>query len=316
MPGMTRVVFMGTPEFAVPSLLALHAGQEIVGVVTQPDRPVGRGQTLQPSPVKAAALAAGLPVYQPASLRKPERAALLAEWAPDLIVVAAYGQILRPHILALPPLGCLNVHASLLPRWRGAAPIQYALLAGDVYTGVSLMRMDEGMDTGPVYVQSQIPVAPRETAATLHDKLARLGAEMLTHYLPAIIAGALTAQPQIEAGVTYARLITKEDGRVRWGDSAESIDRHIRAMTPWPGAFTDWQGQLLKLLAAHPAPQVVGAPSPPGVVIAWESGAAVATGKGWLALEQVQLAGKRPAAIGDFLNGHPDLIGVRLGAAD
>lgn len=314
MPDMTRVVFMGTPEFAVPSLLALLGAQEVVGVVTQPDRPVGRGQTLQPSPVKAAASAAGLPIYQPASLRQPERTAPIADWAPEIIVVAAYGQILRPHLLSLPPLGCLNIHASLLPRWRGAAPIQYALLSGDAYTGVSLMQMDAGMDTGPVYIQARIPIAPRETAATLHDRLATLGAEMLTQHLPAITAGLLTPQPQAETDVTYARLITKEDGQVRWADSAESIDRHIRAMTPWPGAFTDWQGRLLKLLAARPAPDVAGTPTPSGAVIAWESGAAVAAGQGWLVLEQVQLAGKRPAAIGDFLNGHPDFIGARLGA--
>lgn len=312
---MTRIVFMGTPEFAVPVLQVLLQTQRVVGVVTQPDRPAGRGQIVQPSPVKAAALAANVPVYQPGSLRKPESAESIAAWQPEIIVVAAYGQILRPHLLQLPPKGCLNVHASLLPRWRGAAPMQAALLAGDAQTGISLMQMDEGMDTGPVYVQAAIPIAPDETAATLHDKLAALGGEVLARYLPAILAGELRPQVQAESQATLARLIQKEDGRLRWEDSAESLDRHIRAMTPWPGAFTFWRGQLLKILAAHPAPDPSPSPAIPGQVTAWGDHLLAATGQGRLALDRLQLAGKRPSTAAEFLNGHPDFNGACLDSA-
>lgn len=307
-----RILFMGTPEFAVPSLKALIATQQVVGVVTQPDRPAGRGQQLHPPAVKTAAQEAGIPVYQPKSLRHEEAAQPLRDWQPDAIVVAAFGQILRSHVLELPPLGCYNVHASLLPRWRGASPIQHAILAGDSETGVSLMRMDAGMDTGPVYVQQAIPIAPNETAATLHDRLAALGAALLAECLPDILAGRLAAAPQSVAGVTYAPLIKKEEGRLDWRQPAAALERQVRAMFPWPGAFATWQGTLLKVLVAEAIPAAETPAGLPGQVVSLVDGAAVCTGQGGLALRQVQLAGKRAVSIRDFLPGHPGFIGSYL----
>jgi methionyl-tRNA formyltransferase len=312
--GMIHIVFMGTPEFAVPSLRALIERHQVVGVVTQPDRPAGRGRRLQPPAVKIVAEAAGIPVYQPQSLRSEEAVAPLREWQPDLIVVAAYGQILRRHLLQLPAYGCLNVHASLLPRWRGAAPIQHALLAGDLETGVSLMRMDAGMDTGPVYVQERLPITPEDTAATLHDRLALLGGELLDSSLDAILAGRLVPTPQDDSQATYAPLIKKEDGRLHWHDSAEQLARRVRAMTPWPGAFTTWQGKSVKILGAN----VVGAAGlpdgRPGEVVGSTETAVVLTGEGGLRVEVVQLQGKRPVSIAEFLRGRPDFVGSRLAA--
>lgn len=308
---MTRIVFMGTPEFAVPALQALLATQHVVGVVTQPDRPSGRGQQLTASPVKKLAAAANIPIIQPVSLRKEEAAAPLRAWQPDLIVVAAFGQILRPHVLNLPRLGCLNVHASLLPRWRGAAPIQHALLAGDTQTGITLMQMDVGLDTGGMYVQEAIPILPDDTAATLHDRLAMLGGEMLRRYLDDIINGRLTPTPQDDTLATYAPMIKKEEGEIDWRQTAVYLDRHIRAMTPWPGAFTTWQGQLLKILAAQPMPNYV-ANGRVGEVIAHEP-PLVLTGAGALALHTIQLAGKKAVPIADFVRGRPDFIGSLLG---
>lgn len=308
---MTKIVFMGTPEFALPSLQQLMQMYPVVGVVTQPDKPSGRGQQVRPSPIKQLALSAGIPIYQPNSLRSETAAAPLRQWQPDLIVVAAFGQILRPHVLDLPPMGCLNVHASLLPRWRGASPIQHALLAGDTTTGITLMRMDVGMDTGPCYVQQAIPIQPQETAATLHDRLAHLGADLLAAYLPQIMAGALPPTPQDETLATPAPLIEKKDGRLDWSRPAHVLDRQIRAMTPWPGAFTLWQGESIKILTAQPVPL----PLPggrPGLVSRVAEQIVVYSGDGALALQMVQLAGKRPLPIHDFVNGRPDFIGSTL----
>lgn len=310
---MTRIIFMGTPDFAVPVLQTLIATQTVVGVVTQPDKPAGRGQQLHPSPVKQAAQAAGIPVYQPKSLRKEETAVPLRDWSPDLIVVAAFGQILRPHVLNLPPLGCLNVHASLLPRWRGASPIHHAILAGDATSGISLMRMDEGLDTGPVYIQEAIPLASDETAQTLHDKLAQLGAVMVQKYLADIVAGRLPAIPQPEEPPsTYAPMIQKEQGLIDWQKTAVAIERHIRAMTPWPGAFTTWQGQPLKILAAHLAEGHLPA-GQPGTVKPWRETAVILTREGGLIPHTIQAAGKRAMSFGDFLRGHNHFIDTLLG---
>ena len=304
---------MGTPDFALPSLQTLIATQTVVGVVTQPDRPAGRGRVSQPPPVKVAAEAAGIAVYQPPSLRPEEAAAPLRAWKPDVIVVAAFGQILRPHILDLAPRGSLNVHASLLPRWRGAAPIQHAILAGDSKTGVSLMQMDAGLDTGPVYAQRSIPIGEEDTAGLLHDKLANLGAEMLGDHLEDILSGSLRPMSQDVGQATYAPMIKKEDGRIDWSQSNVQVERHIRAMTPWPGAMTNWRGASLKVLEAEASPEEVTLPSTLGAVVESNGAAVVQTGQGVILLKRVQLAGKRPLPIEDFLRGQPGFIGGLLG---
>ena len=306
-----RIVFMGTPDFAVPSLQALLRTQNVVGVVTQPDRPAGRGNSLRPSPIKEVVLEAGVPLYQPESLRRPEQAEIIRAWQPDLIVVAAFGQILRPHLLNLPPYGCVNVHASLLPRWRGASPIQHSILEGDAEAGVCLMRMEKGLDTGGVYSCGRIPIERYETAQTLHDKLATLGAALIERDLPAIVRGELLPVPQEEALSVYAPMIDKKDGLIDWSHSAESIDRRLRAMTPWPGAWTMWQGQQLKLLSAEEIPLTTDQPI--GSVVDHEQQIVVVTGEGGLWLHELQLQGKRPTTSADFVNGRPNFIGSRLG---
>lgn len=310
---MAKIVFMGTPDFAVPVLKKLIETQNVVGVVTQPDRPAGRGQQLQPPPVKVIAEAADIPVYQPKSLKSEESADPIRTWNPDMIVVAAFGQILRPHLLELPPKGCLNVHASLLPRWRGASPIHHAILAGDDETGISLMQMDAGLDTGPVYIQEAIGIRPDETAETLHDRLAELGAEMMDRCLDKILANEITAVPQEDNASTYAPMIKKEEGRIDWQQSAAEIDRRVRAMSPWPGAFTTWEGKNLKILSASPHPKRGEQSGAPGTIIAEGLGAAVLTGGGELSLHTLQLAGKTATPIEDFLRGRPDFIGSKLG---
>lgn len=307
---MARIVFMGTPDFAVPILQTLLETQTVAGVVTQPDRPAGRGQTLRPSPVKKLALQAGVPLYQPTSLRPPESAEPLRVWEPDAIVVAAYGQILRPHVLSLPPHGCINVHASLLPRWRGASPIHHAILAGDPETGVSLMQMDAGLDTGPVFVQEAIPIEPDDTAATLHDRLAQLGAEMVRRYLDDILAGRLSPKPQDERAATYAPMIKKEDGELDWHEPAVALERRVRAMTPWPGAYTWWAGERLRIPAAKA--RTDGPAAPPGTVVREGDAILVTTGAGSLQLLEVQPAGGRVMAVDAFVNGHPDFVDSRL----
>ncbi len=310
---MARVVFMGTPEFAVPTLLALHEHHQVVGVVTQPDRPAGRGRQLVASPVKEAAVPLGLPLFQPATLRQHEAVAHLAAWCPDVIVVAAFGQILRLPVLTLPAHGCLNVHASLLPRYRGAAPISAAILAGEAITGVTIMHMDEGMDTGPILAQAAWPIAPDDTTASLTAALAELGARLLLETLSAWLAGEIQAQPQDDSMATYCRPLKKEDGRLDWTQPAVHLDRQVRACDPWPGAYTTWQGQRLKVLRARAQPEWKGE-ALPGQVLRLDPGIGVATGQGVLELLQVQLAGKRPTAAEPFVRGQRDLVGGQLGA--
>jgi methionyl-tRNA formyltransferase len=286
--------------------------QEVVGVVTQPDRPAGRGQELRPSPVKTAAASHAIPLYQPKSLKAPESIEPIREWNPDVIVVAAFGQILRPHLLNLPPHGCLNVHASLLPRWRGASPIHHAILAGDAETGITLMQMDVGLDTGPMYVQKAIPIHPDETAATLHDRLAELGADMVGAYLDDILAGRLQPRPQDDTSMTYAPMIAKEAGQITWDKTAVEIDRHIRAMTPWPGAFTFWEGQLVKIWRARPQTDPSPPPGEPGQVMPHPDGVMVLTGDGGLILDHLQLAGKKVMDAREFVRGRGDFLTARL----
>jgi methionyl-tRNA formyltransferase len=312
---MARVVFMGTPGFAVPALERLAETHQVVGVVTQPDRPAGRGRHLALAPVKQAALARGLPLAQPLSLRTPQAQAQLADWEPDLIVVAACGYILPQDVLDLPLHGSLNVHASLLPRWRGAAPVAAAILAGDDVTGVTLMRMDAGIDTGPLLAQRQEPILPDDTRASLEARLGRLGAELLMETLPAYLAGDLRPHPQPEDGVTYARPLHKEDGRLDWSLPAVALDRQVRAVTPWPGAFTTWRRRQLKILRAVPLPGWRG-DALPGTVVAQAGALVVATSEGALHLEEVQLAGKRPMDVAAFLHGQRDFDGSRLGVAE
>ncbi len=312
---MARVVFLGTPDFAVPSLQALvdHPDFEVAGVVTQPDRPAGRKLEVTAPPVKQRAVRLGIPVFQPEKLRAPEAVEHLRAWSPDVLVVAAFGQILRQPVLELAPYGSINVHASLLPRWRGAAPIQYAIREGDTETGITLMRMDAGLDTGPILLQLSLPIAPDDTGASLHDKLSVLGTEILPDALLRYMAGELVPRPQPEEGVTLAPTLKKEEGQIDWSRSAEAIDQLVRAYTPWPGTFTWLDGQLLKIVSGKPLPDE-GDNAPPGMLIAYESSLAVRAGKGLYRLDTVQPAGKRQMPSQAFLAGHPNIPGKRLQA--
>ncbi len=302
-----RVIFMGTPRFALPSLEALwRAGYHIVAVVTQPDAPAGRGHRVVAPPVKEFALAHDLPVLQPESLKPSEVVEQLRALAPQVIVVAAFGQILRQNVLDIPPAGCINVHASLLPRWRGAAPISAAIAAGDVETGVTIMKMDAGLDSGPILSQRTVPIQPDDTAGTLSERLAQVGAELLLETLPRWLRGEIVPLPQDERLVTLAPRLTKQDGRITWTHNADAIARHVRAMSPWPSAFTFWKGKLLKVLRAEP----VAAPAnaPPGTVTADPArGVWVACGEGALRLIEVQLEGRQPVSAEDLARGYRDL---------
>jgi len=296
-----RIVFMGSPEFALPILDALVEHFPVVGVVTQPDKPAGRGNRLTPPAVKVRAQALGLPVIQPRRLSEPETMAQLRAWAPDLIVVAAFGQILKPEVLQLPRYGCLNVHASLLPRWRGAAPVQYALLHGDAQTGVTIMLMDEGLDTGPILSQRATLIRPDDNALTLSQRLARMGAELLVETIPPYLAGELQPQPQDERLATYAPRLKKQDGLLDFTKPAVALARQVRAFYPWPGSFMPWRGGNLKVLQARALPEV---PSPgPGRRLAHQGWPAVGTAEGVLLLERVQPPGKRPMSGDAFLRG-------------
>ena len=306
---MSRVVFMGTPQFAVPTLEWLAKGYETVTVVTQPDRHSGRGRRLRPPPVKRAALRLGLPVWQPRTLRTSEAVAHLRELAPEVMVVAAYGQILRPKVLEIPPRGCINIHASLLPRYRGAEPVAAAILAGEEKTGVTIMLMDERMDTGPILAQRSIPITLDDTRASLTEKLAYVGAELLLETLPRWLDGEIKPQPQDEALASRAPLLKKGDGEIDWSRPAVVIERMVRAYAPWPGTYTHWQGQRLKVLRARSLHQQEGEG---GWVIETPEGVAVVTGEGALLLEEVQLAGKRAMSAEEFVRGQREFIGAHL----
>jgi methionyl-tRNA formyltransferase len=318
-----RVLFMGTPDFAVPALRALAecaapgallpSGMDIVGVVTRPDKPAGRGRQVAYAPVKQFALEAVLPVYQPGPLRKPEAFALLQSLAPDLIVVAAFGQILPSEVLRLPRHGCLNVHASLLPRWRGASPINAAILAGDAETGVTIMLMDEGLDTGPMLTDARTAIGADENVGQLFDRLATLGADLLLRTLPRWLAGEIIPRAQDEALATMTRPLKKEDGRIDWGQPASALARQVRAYTPWPGAFTTWNGHQVKLLAAHAVAEVAGERTPGTCFLLPNGALACACGEGALALDVVQLEGRRALPSADVLRGHPALADATFG---
>jgi methionyl-tRNA formyltransferase len=343
---------MGSPAFAVPSLEGLlTAGHEIALVLAQPDRPAGRGRQPTPPPVAAFARERGLPLFQPPSLKPPDAFARVREARPDVIVVAAYGLILRREVLDLPRLGAVNVHASLLPRHRGAAPISAAILAGDRETGICLMQMEVGLDTGPVLACRATPIDPTDDTPTLTERLALVGRDLLVETLPKLAAGQITPEPQDDRLATYAPKIQREDARLDWSKSAVELERQVRAYRGWPDAFTSWQGKGLKVLAAHvsegdlppPAPlsgaergeQTIGLPSPrrrgaggevsplemeehvPGRVgLVTEGGQqrpAVVTGDGLLVLDSVMLEGKRPSSGADFVRGYRTFVGTDLG---
>lgn len=306
---MAKVVFMGTPDFAVPTLKALLDHHDVIGVVTQPDRPVGRKQEITPPPVKRLAVSAGLPVLQPERIRRPEAIAELRKWQPDVCVVTAFGQILPQEVLDLSPFGALNVHASLLPRWRGAAPIQAAIRYGDKKTGVTIMKMDAGLDTGPMLSQATIAILPDETGQSLHDKLAVLGAELLISTLPGYLSGSIQPQPQPGDGVTYAPPIRKEEGEINWAHDAESIELLVRAFAPWPGTYTFWKGRQVKIISGRAG----RGKAEPGCVVESEGRIGIGTVDGVFLPEQVQLEGKKAVSIDDFVRGHNDFVGAYLG---
>lgn len=308
-----RIVFMGTPELSAQFLaVLLENGYSVVGVVTQPDKPAGRRLAVGESPVKKLAAESLLPVLTPAKLDAAFLEALRA-WQPDLVLVVAYGKILPPDVLGTPPLGCLNIHASLLPRWRGASPIQNALLAGDTETGVTLMQMDTGMDTGSLIAQRKIPIAPDDTAEILRKKIIEAGRMLLLETLPLWAEGKITSVPQPEEGSTLCQLIERTDGRIVWSESAENIYNRYRALFPWPGIFTFWKKnealmrlKLLKISFQKQSPQVNYAL---GEVFELGEKIGVRAGEGVVILETVQLEGKTPLPIKEFLAGSPDLVG-------
>jgi len=310
-----RLVFMGTPEFAVPSLEALaHASYAVAAVYTRPDKKAGRGQHLAFSPVKQLAVSLGLQVVQPESFKAAGAVEQLAGLAPDLIVVAAYGQLLPPEVLALPKFGCVNIHPSLLPRYRGSSPVSAAILNGDEVTGVTIMLMDAGMDTGPVLSQKQVPVSPEDTTDSLTQSLAFVGAELLVETLPRWIEGKIEPQPQDASVATYTKTVTKEDGQIDWGLSALELWRRVRAHEPWPGSYTWWQGKRLKVSRVVPVDETRDAEVGKVIALPPTAPAAVGvqTGEGVLGLLGVQLEGKREMDAREFLVGHRDFIGSLL----
>ena len=309
-PQELRTVFMGTPDFALQTLQGLiDAGCKMVGVYTQPDRPKGRGKQLAAPPVKELAQKYDIPVYQPLKLRQPEAVAELEALAPDLIVVVAYGQILPKSVLEIPAHGCINVHASLLPKYRGAAPINKAIIDGETETGITTMYMDVGLDTGDMLVKKALSIGPEETAGELHDRLASLGRETMEETLRQLCAGTLQREVQDDEQSTYASMMKKEDGRIDWNRSAQEIHNHVRGLDPWPGAYTTINGELLKLAETRPE----AAEGLPGNVIAADkNGVCVACGSGSLRIQQLQLAGRKRLAAADFLRGCPLEAGAMM----
>jgi len=314
--GRFRALFFGSPAFAVPSLDALHALGEVVGVVCQPDKPAGRGLTLTPPAVKVRATELGLPVVQPTKLRTGEFGAWVRAQVVDVALVVAYGRILPRDVLDGPRLGCVNVHASLLPKYRGAAPITWAVVNGERESGVSLMKLDEGMDTGPTFAHVTTPVGADETAGELSERLARLGAEAVTRWLPRYLEGAVTLEAQDEARATTAPMLEKEHGRVDWTRPAQRVHDHVRGMSPWPGASTTCRGKTLKLHATHVVAAAPPAGARPGqVVVADKARVLVACGEQCVDLTRVQPEGKRPMTGAEWVMGRGVAEGDVLGAA-
>lgn len=303
-----RIIFAGTPDFAAVSLEALiGSNHEVIAVYTQPDRPSGRGRKLTPSPVKSLALAHNIPVYQPDNFKEEEPRETLASLQPDLMVVAAYGLILPKAVLATPSYGCINIHASLLPRWRGAAPIHRALMAGDKETGITIMQMDEGLDTGDMLLKKTCPISAQDTSGTLHDKLADLGAEALLESLKLLQQNALQAEPQDDQQACYAAKLSKAEGAVDWSKSARELERQVLGLNPWPVAYSEIQGERLRLWHAQSLEQT--AEMPPGTIIAADkTGLQVATGQGVLEIDTAQLPGGKQLPISALFNARQDLF--------
>ncbi|MCC6140498.1 MAG: methionyl-tRNA formyltransferase [Nitrospira sp.] len=307
-----RIVFMGTPEFAVPSLEALlQSDDQVVGIVTQPDRPKGRGQLLAPPPVKLIAQRAGIPFLQPVKIRVPEFLKALADWKPDMIAVTAYGRILHSPILTLPPMGCVNVHGSLLPKYRGAAPVQWAILNGETETGITTMLMDEGMDTGAMLLQESLQISSEDTAGTLAPRLAALGGRLLVETIARLKAGSLAPQPQNHALATSAPPLKKEDGAIHWTASARSIANRIRGLSPWPGAYTYFGGERWMVWSAIPSPAKVDV-EPGAIADVAKQSIDVATGDGWLTLKEIQPANSKRLTMAQYLAGHRVSAGQRF----
>ncbi len=307
-----RLVFMGTPQFAVPPLRALAAaGHDIAGVVTRIDKPSGRNRVLTAPPVKHAAQEDGLPVYQPRRVREPEFIEELRKIGPEVIVVAAYGQILPAAVLSLPKYGCINIHASLLPAYRGAAPINWAIIRGEPRTGITIMQMDEGMDTGAILLQESMPVDPRDTTGTLTEKMSHLGARMITEALPLIEAGRIAPVVQDGSKATLAPVLKKEDGIIDWSTPAAEIHNRVRGLSPWPGAYTFFNGKLIKLLETE---AVSGAGEPGRIYVPDRNTLAAGTGSGMLRIVSIQPEGKRPMSFSDFLQGHREIAGKKFEA--
>lgn len=304
---------MGTPEFAVPSLEALlRSNDEVVGVVTQPDRPKGRGQQLMPPPVKLIAEHARLPLLQPLKIRTPEFLASLAAWKPDLIAVTAFGRILHAPILHLPPMGCVNVHGSLLPKYRGAAPVQWAVINGETETGITTMLMDEGMDTGPMLLQEKLEILPEDTAGTLAPRLADLGGRLLVDTIARLKAGSVTPRKQDETQATMAPLLKKEDGLLDWTMNSESLGYRVRGLSPWPGAYTYLGRERWNIWKAVPHP-AAGREKPGTIVAVDKHSLLVATGQGLLEILEIQTPGSKRMSVASFLAGHPLEPGLQLG---
>jgi methionyl-tRNA formyltransferase len=298
-----RIVFMGTPDFSVPSLDKLAGNYQVIGVITQPDRPSGRGRKFIPSAVKTAAIALGLEVAQPDNPNTDSGLEQIQSWNPDLICVAAYGQLLKPSVLDLPQFGCLNVHASLLPRWRGASPINAAILHNDSHSGVTIMKMGPGLDDGPILAQESIKITPNDTGGTLSDRLAIVGGDLLVNTIPSYLDGKITPEPQNNSQATYAPQLMKKDGELNFDQSAESLSRKVRAFSPWPGTFTYWNQTRLIIHQVR----AVSVTSPGvGVLTVHDGLPAIGTGAGILVLEQLQVAGKKKVSGSSFLNGNPD----------
>ena len=323
---MLRIIYMGTPQFAVPPLEALIQGADpgavlpdgydIVTVITRPDKPVGRGQEIVFSPVKQAALAHGIPVWQPGSLKRPENIEALATYEADLYIVAAFGQILAQAVLDQPRYGTLNIHASLLPKYRGVSPIPETILQGDTEAGVTIILLDAGVDTGPMLLKKGMPIGEDETTGSLTGKLADLGAQALLEVLPLWVKGEITPEPQDENLASHTRMLRKEDGEISWELPAAVLARKVRAYTPWPGAYSHWRGKHLKIVSARAVPMEPGEPVPPGTVRVREEAGhktlAIMSGSGFLVVKQLQLEGKKAMSAEEFLRGYPQIVGEVL----